>query len=242
MTVDPARPAAGGPAPGADGEERRSPAVVVLSDQALIADAVAAALVEAGVEAFSVGDRAWQASVVRAHKGLAASVGIALLEVEATEAVAAARRLMAGEPALSWIVLTGAPEGRLWEDMVRAGAARVMERTTGLGTLLAAIQEVDDEATRPAPANPAEATRAERSDPSFADLTTAEREVLEGLYAGQGVAEIAAARGVTVATARHQVRAILRKMGVRSQLAAVARYAELRDRPGGRAPSDRLPS
>nr|WP_246322030.1 helix-turn-helix transcriptional regulator [Nocardioides panzhihuensis] len=55
-------------------------------------------------------------------------------------------------------------------------------------------------------------------------LTVREHEVLELLYDGVTVAEIAARFGVAQATVRSQVKAILRKFEVGSQLAAVAAY------------------
>lgn len=56
----------------------------------------------------------------------------------------------------------------------------------------------------------------------FDDLTTREREVLRGLCDGESVTTIATRCVVSVATVRTQVRAILLKLGVGSQLEAVA--------------------
>jgi DNA-binding NarL/FixJ family response regulator len=56
----------------------------------------------------------------------------------------------------------------------------------------------------------------------FDRLTPRERRVLGGLVEGLSVDEIAGIHYVSVATVRSQVRAILQKLGVRSQLAAVA--------------------
>ncbi|HEX6235568.1 MAG TPA: response regulator transcription factor [Acidimicrobiales bacterium] len=56
----------------------------------------------------------------------------------------------------------------------------------------------------------------------FEQLTPRERTVLGYLVEGMSVDEIATADCVSVATVRSQVRAILQKLGVRSQLAAVA--------------------
>jgi two-component system, NarL family, nitrate/nitrite response regulator NarL len=54
------------------------------------------------------------------------------------------------------------------------------------------------------------------------DLSPQEREVLRHLMAGHTVGEIAALRVVSVATVRTQVKAILAKLDLSSQLAAVA--------------------
>lgn len=53
-------------------------------------------------------------------------------------------------------------------------------------------------------------------------LTARERAVLVAMVDGMSAEEIAAAHYVTVATIRTQIRAVLSKLGVKSQLAAVA--------------------
>jgi len=57
-------------------------------------------------------------------------------------------------------------------------------------------------------------------------LTPSELSTLQGLMAGHSVAEMALTRTVAVSTVRSHVRAILRKLGVHSQLEAVAIGAE----------------
>ncbi len=56
----------------------------------------------------------------------------------------------------------------------------------------------------------------------FEQLTQREREVLAALVEGLSAEEIAETRFVALTTVRSQIRAVLRKLGVRSQLAAVA--------------------
>ena len=56
----------------------------------------------------------------------------------------------------------------------------------------------------------------------FEQLTTRERSVLAALVDGYAAEEIAETQYVALTTVRSQIRAILRKLGVRSQLAAVA--------------------
>ena len=57
----------------------------------------------------------------------------------------------------------------------------------------------------------------------FEQLTQREREVLALLIDGLAAEEIAETRYVALTTVRSQIRSVLRKLGVRSQLAAVAR-------------------
>jgi DNA-binding NarL/FixJ family response regulator len=56
----------------------------------------------------------------------------------------------------------------------------------------------------------------------FHQLSTRESEVLEELMSGKAAADIAIASYVSIATIRSQIKAILRKLEVNSQLAAVA--------------------
>ena len=58
-------------------------------------------------------------------------------------------------------------------------------------------------------------------------LSSAEEAVLRGVAIGKSNAEIARAEFVSEATVRTHVRAILQKLGVRSQLAAVARARDV---------------
>jgi DNA-binding CsgD family transcriptional regulator len=62
----------------------------------------------------------------------------------------------------------------------------------------------------------------EREARRFSDLTRREQEVLASLLAGRSAAEIAAAEQVSMATVRSHIRAVLAKLGVSSQPAAVA--------------------
>ena len=66
------------------------------------------------------------------------------------------------------------------------------------------------------------ATRCTALSP-FEQLTQREREVLALLIEGLAAEEIAESRYVALTTVRSQIRSVLRKLGVRSQLAAVAR-------------------
>jgi two-component system, NarL family, nitrate/nitrite response regulator NarL len=56
----------------------------------------------------------------------------------------------------------------------------------------------------------------------FDALTPRETEVLQGLMAGRSADQLAAQQFVSLATVRSQIHAVLRKLGVNSQLAAVA--------------------
>jgi DNA-binding NarL/FixJ family response regulator len=61
-----------------------------------------------------------------------------------------------------------------------------------------------------------------RRGSAFAQLTNREGDVLRGLVAGRSTEEIATDMGVALSTVRSHVKTLLRKLGVNSQLAAVA--------------------
>lgn len=63
---------------------------------------------------------------------------------------------------------------------------------------------------------------ADRRTERFDALTRREREVLAGLMGGRSAEEMARASGVALSTIRSHVKGVLRKLGVNSQLAAVA--------------------
>lgn len=67
-----------------------------------------------------------------------------------------------------------------------------------------------------------ERAEASRAQAVFDTLTDRERSVLRALMGGMSADEIADESCVALSTVRSQIRAILRKLGVRSQLAAVA--------------------
>ena len=73
----------------------------------------------------------------------------------------------------------------------------------------------------------------------FERLTARERDVLAALVDGMSAEEIADAQYVALTTVRSQIRAVLQKLGVRSQLAAVAsanRVGWTRDAPSSPSP------
>ena len=94
---------------------------------------------------------------------------------------------------------------------------------------LAAGGDVGDDAERQALV---ERWLAERSDREvllerIESLTPRERTVLRLLFAGEKVRAIADLLGISEATVRSHVRSMLRKLGVNSQLAAVAAFGWL---------------
>lgn len=146
--------------------------------------------------------------------------------------VDAARWVVASYPT-RWLVLTDAPRGPLWGAMLEAGVVGILQSNTTISDVLDAIVTVheggvlDDELRDRVEL--VEAWRrgeAERDDARarLASLTPRQREVLRMIHLGFTVSEIAEMNGVAPSTVRSQVRSVLRKLGVNSQLAASAIY------------------
>jgi DNA-binding NarL/FixJ family response regulator len=128
------------------------------------------------------------------------------------------------------VVVTGESGDDTWGTAVERGAITVLPKDTELETLvqvLTAVREnrpVLDEGRRQDLLAAARRMRADaeaRLAP-FRSLSPREDEVLSSLAAGMPAAAIAAAAYVSEATVRTQIRAVLTKLGVTSQLQAVA--------------------
>jgi DNA-binding NarL/FixJ family response regulator len=138
------------------------------------------------------------------------------------------------------VVLTGQTDRARWGEVLALGARIVLSKSQPLNDLLATVrrlhhgQAVLDHADRD---ELVDAWRQRRSDHGEVHdriglLTAREREVLGELMRGHPVREIAARGVVSEATVRTQVKSILGKLEVSSQLAAVG----LAHRVGWRAP------
>lgn len=145
------------------------------------------------------------------------------------------------------VVLTGETDVRLLGEALLAGCVGAVPKSAPVTDIVTAVRAAA--AGDPLPvrwADPAwvAASRRARAEEQrrladFERLTGREREVLANLVDGRDVAEIAQDAVVSVATVRSQVRGVLTKLGVSSQLQAVARArrAGWRDARGGR-PAD----
>jgi two-component system nitrate/nitrite response regulator NarL len=139
------------------------------------------------------------------------------------------------------IVVTGSTDRARWGDAVRAGARKVLSKSQPLRDILATVRRivaglpVMDRAEREELVSEWSRFRfefqgvRERLDL----LTVREREVLGHLMKGRAVREIAGMGVVSEATVRTQVKSILAKLEVSSQLAAVGMAHEI----GWRAPA-----
>jgi DNA-binding NarL/FixJ family response regulator len=218
------------------------PRVAVASDQRLVAESVAAALRGRSFDVVVVQWPEPDSPVRGERRGARAGrrrstpdAGLVLTDMSRMEQVHAARVLV-GSLEVPWLVLTLAPRGPAWGAMYECGAALVLPGGSGLD---ATTELVADLAAGWVP----DLSRRERKhlvqswrtfeaerDQMAARLKTLsdrEEEVLQHLHEGIGVRAIAEQSEVAEATVRSQVKAILRKLDVTSQMAAVLAYEEL---------------
>lgn len=223
----------------------RRPVVVVLSEHALMADAVAAALRSRGIDAYPGPWSGYGIAVGR--PGSAPDAGILLVAGDRVDLRGAARALPAAGRTVPWVVLVERPTAPLRLGVLAATTTLVLPQSASLAETVAAVRLVAAAgraadaavavAVDPLP-EPADRTSDEHLVQAVRALTPSERGVLEMLYSGMSVTQVAHARTIAVATVRHHVRCILRKLGVSSQLAAVACYARVLDRTGSRGPRE----
>lgn len=138
----------------------------------------------------------------------------------------------AGVPVL---MVTGVTDPVRLARTVRAGAVGIVDKSAPFDELVDAVRRVartgrllDDHAREELLAVlRADEADAERRLAPFRELTPREGAVLGALAEGRTVDQIARADVVAVSTVRSQVKAILRKLGVNSQLAATAMAREV---------------
>jgi DNA-binding NarL/FixJ family response regulator len=129
------------------------------------------------------------------------------------------------------VMLTGETDRLVLAACLEAGAVGLISKGSGLDEVLTSIE--DAAVGRPLigctaraallEELSAERTRARGARSPFEGLTRREQRVLGALMDGMSAEEIAEADFVALTTIRSQIRAVLQKLGVCSQLAAVAK-------------------
>ena len=129
----------------------------------------------------------------------------------------------------SVIVVTGSEDRARWGECHRYGARKVLAKTSPLNAILSTVRRINE--------GMPVISREERDDllrvfhqekhelqsvrARLEELTPRERDILAHLVEGHAVRDIARRGVVSEATVRTQVKSILAKLGVSSQLAAV---------------------
>lgn len=207
--------------------------VAVASDQRLLADLAAAALAGVGVHTTTVEwpGRGSNRALRRRLVAFRPHVCVTMQDLDDVAGVRLGGQLLGGDPFL-WVVLATREPGPAWGAALEAGAYAVLPGRMTLGELVTSLRQA---ALREEVMDPGEraevitawqhATEESRALSERLDtLTPREAFVLEHLYEGERVSTIAGDAGVAEATVRSQVKSVLRKLGVDSQIAAVAAY------------------
>lgn len=212
---------------GEDGS-RSTATVLIAEDRKLLAESLAAALSASDVRV-EIAAEPSLAAILEAVDAVEPSVAVVAMGIGSgrlTEDVIGALC----EQGIPTVVMTGGKDRLRLARCVAEGAIGIIDKSMdvqtlaqmvrdagGAGSMLSERQryELEDELRRH------RANLRERLKP-LETLTSREREVLMGLTRGHRAQEIAELSFVAVSTVRSQIKSILRKLGVRSQIQAVA--------------------
>lgn len=209
------------------------PAVAVVDDHVVFAEAVEVALRLAGLRVVPcpVG-RDPEGAAALAHRLLGLDVGVVVLDLDLGAGLDGADLVAPlTDAGIGVLVLSGGvPDPVRWHRCQQLGAQAVLPKTRALREVTAAVERlVDGEPPVPraeldavARAAGLAAERHRLAHLPFGALTRREAEVLAELVCGRRVGEIARSRGASALTVRSQVKSVLGKLGVSSQLAAVS--------------------
>ncbi len=212
--------------------------VAVISDEPLVAQCVAAALTHRGFQPALLDwavDRDGGEAPTSAAPG-SVDVGLLICALDDLPTMHQARQQLDRLPAAS-LVITPAPSGPAWGAMLASGAAAVAGTTASLDETERMLRDIAQSRLHASPVERRLLTEEwHRYEDRLRDLaqrvgalSEREHQILGQLYAGAGVRDIGGRFGVSTATVRSQVRSILRKLRVNSQLGAVALLSELRE-------------
>ena len=212
--------------------------VIMIEDHELLAQSLQATLKAEDVEVIRVWSNDRDDLLAQAQ---ANAPGLLLLDFDLGEQIGVAFGLI--EPlsaaGLDVVMLTGERNALMLAQCLEEGAVGVINKSVSFDELLDQIHFAlggGDLMTRHEREEMLSQLRQHRSVRdqelrAFTELTVRECEVLGELMQGKAADTIAEESVVSVATIRTQIRSILAKLGVNSQLAAVARAQQARWRP-----------
>lgn len=205
----------------------RGVTIAVASDRSLVGDAVAAALAGSDLDVVRVpwpGPRNPHAGWSRGT----ARPGLGLMICDLVPPSTFTARWLLGAFPTRWLLLTDTAKGAGWGAVLELGVVGILPSGTGLADVLDEIRAARAGGTGPLPDDREDLVaawrHAELSRTStygrMSSLTPRESQVLRELHRGHTVQQIAELHGVACSTVRSQVRSVLRKLEVSTQLAA----------------------
>jgi two-component system, NarL family, nitrate/nitrite response regulator NarL len=205
------------------------PSVLIVEDHELLAQSLAFALRAEGIEAEMMKpDSAGRILDAAADQ----RPTVVLLDLELGGEIGASVPLIAplADLGAQVMMVTGVTDRVRLAECLEAGATGLIDKSAPFEELVQAVQEVVELGTLIPPARRqellSELRRQRQADRErlapFERLTSREQQVLAGLMDGKSAEKIAEESFVSLATVRSQIRAILLKLDVNSQLAAVA--------------------
>jgi DNA-binding NarL/FixJ family response regulator len=140
-----------------------------------------------------------------------------------------ARAVRSSLPTAAIVVLTGDPSAVTLADVARSSAAGHLTKERGFSEVVGAVRAAAGGEVLFSSSELQRLLLSERVEPSAATepLTPRELEVLYLLATGASTAAAASSLGISTATLRAHVQAVLRKLGAHSRLEAVAEAARL---------------
>ncbi len=197
-----------------------SPRAVVVDDHRLLAQSIAISLRQEGVECV-VADLADPETLVASILAERPDVVLLDLDLGAVTGDGAAQVAPLLRAGARVVLVTASTDPLRLAAAMEAGATGVLAKTDPIEVLVAAACAASRGERAMSSAQEQLILRAARRSP-FARLTERESQVLRSLGDGHSVAVIASRARVGEATVRSQVRGVLTKLGVGSQLEAVA--------------------
>lgn len=207
--------------------------VAVVADQSLTGQAVQAALLARGFASTNFAMPRQMSAVRDLRQRFSRrriEVALMLHELLDWTPTAEAMRTIREISEVPWVFLSESEDDARWGAALDAGAVGAFSISVGLEQVVGIIQELREgrEVTEPVERDRLLETWEQRGvehrylSERLDRLSAREREVLAEMARGRTVTEIAQAWFVSVGTVRSQVRSVLTKLEVQSQLAAVA--------------------
>ena len=202
--------------------------VLLVEDHDLLADSVAAALTAEGYDVVRPATLDAPSVLASAEE---APVDVALVDLRLSEETTALPLIpQLREAGAAVLMVTGETDTVALAECVEAGAIGLLHKSVALDELIDAVHHVAELGTHMTKEDRDELLQqlrehrradSERLGP-FRELTAREQQVLSGLMDGLSAEAIAQRDFVSIATIRSHIRSILTRLGVGSQLAAVA--------------------